>query len=134
MASLASLIALCISSGTQDETGREAPSRLVTGIPSSRGYNVSAKSRAARSLTGQAVQTKFDTPRAKNDSAKLGASPGARWLARSGVTPDSHAFEKTNFGMRSIRPSVRAEQLAAGEQPALTCRIVLVVDAVPGVM
>src|SRR4028119_1815204 len=64
-----------------------------------------ANRRADRSSTGQAVQTKSVMPRSKNRSAKLGASWSERISDLSGVTPDSQALEKTNFGTRSMRPS-----------------------------
>ena len=54
---------------------------------------------------------KFATPRAKNASAKLGASSALRRPARSGVMPDSQAFEKTKRGMRSTRLSSFAESV-----------------------
>jgi hypothetical protein len=50
------------------------------------------------SSTGHAVQRKLATPRAKNDCAKLGAINADRLSARSGVMPDSHAFEKMKRG------------------------------------
>ena len=67
------------------------------------------------SSTGQAVQTKFDTPRAKKASAKLGARSTDRSSERSGVISDSHAFENMNLGMRSTRFNSRSVMRAPFE-------------------
>src|SRR5687767_14734488 len=87
---------------------REAIFESMRFNPNRPAYRESAKVRAASSSTGQAVQTKFATPRAKNASAKLGASLSLRSCERSGVIPDSQAFENTNLGIRSMRLSSSA--------------------------
>jgi hypothetical protein len=59
------------------------------------------------------VQTKLLTPRAKNSSAKLAVAESPRPAARSGVIPDSQAFEKMNGGTRSMRVSSLASPWAS---------------------
>jgi hypothetical protein len=78
--------------------------------------------RAATSSTGHAVQTKLETPRAKNDSAKLGARSSERRSDSSGVTPDSQAVDAVQL----VGPQPRA----AREYPAGVRRVLGVVGAV----
>ena len=61
------------------------------------------------------MQTRLATPRAKNDSANVGGRSTDRLSVRSGVTPDSQALEKMNWGIRSIRLS----SLAVSRPPSL---------------
>ena len=78
------------------------------------------------------MQTKLETPRRKNDSAKLGARPGVYRSPLPESTPDSQALEKMNLGTRSTRFSSYAE--SRWSRPKIqpdSCRVVLVVDAMP---